>query len=127
MVAGTRAFRIEETLMAEPPALSPPPTRHALFVFLVTLALLLHVATVGWGDFPDRRKIERLLARLSGGSDFSLHVRHVLARTHRHARTGLQRFRDGRDFFWPVWLSAAPTSTRFVFGCLDLRRAGLFK
>src|SRR3981081_2138357 len=49
MVAGTRAFRIEETLM-EPPALSPPPTRHALFVFLVTLALLLHVATVGWGD-----------------------------------------------------------------------------
>jgi 4-amino-4-deoxy-L-arabinose transferase-like glycosyltransferase len=50
MVAGTRAFRIEETLMAEPPALDPPPTRHALFVFLVTLALLLHVATVGWGD-----------------------------------------------------------------------------
>jgi 4-amino-4-deoxy-L-arabinose transferase-like glycosyltransferase len=49
MVAGTRAFRIEETLM-EPPALAPPPTRHALFVFLVTLALLLHVATIGWGD-----------------------------------------------------------------------------
>jgi 4-amino-4-deoxy-L-arabinose transferase-like glycosyltransferase len=49
MVAGARAFRIEETLM-EPPALAPPPTRHALFIFLVTLALLLHVATIGWGD-----------------------------------------------------------------------------
>src|SRR6266850_7894452 len=49
MVAGTRAFRLEETLM-EAPALTPPPTRHALFVFLITLALLLHVATIGWGD-----------------------------------------------------------------------------
>jgi 4-amino-4-deoxy-L-arabinose transferase-like glycosyltransferase len=49
MVAGTRTFRIEETLM-EPPALAPPPTRHALFIFLITLALLLHVATIGWGD-----------------------------------------------------------------------------
>jgi 4-amino-4-deoxy-L-arabinose transferase-like glycosyltransferase len=49
MVAGTRAFRIEETLM-EPPALTPPPTRHALLVLLLALALLLHVATSGRGD-----------------------------------------------------------------------------
>ncbi|MDQ2824579.1 MAG: glycosyltransferase family 39 protein, partial [Verrucomicrobiota bacterium] len=49
MVAGTRAFRIEETLL-EPGALNPPPTRHALLVFLITLAVLLHVATIGWGD-----------------------------------------------------------------------------
>lgn len=49
MVAGTRAFRIEETLL-EPPALNPPPLRHALFVSLIALAALLHFGTAGWGD-----------------------------------------------------------------------------
>ncbi|HXM74576.1 MAG TPA: glycosyltransferase family 39 protein [Chthoniobacterales bacterium] len=49
MVAGTRTFSIEETLL-EPQALTPPPTRHALFVCLVAMAALLHIATVGWGD-----------------------------------------------------------------------------
>ena len=49
MVAGTRTFRIEETLL-EPPALAPPPTRHALFIILIALAALLHIATIGWGD-----------------------------------------------------------------------------
>src|SRR5438046_393943 len=49
MVAGTRTFRIEETLL-EPPAINPPPTRHALFVFIIALAALLHFGTAGWGD-----------------------------------------------------------------------------
>src|SRR6202051_1028574 len=49
MVAGTRTFGIEETLL-EPPALTPPPTRHALFVCLLAMAALLHGATAGWGD-----------------------------------------------------------------------------
>ena len=49
MTAGTHTFRIEETLL-EPPALTPPPTRHALFVTLIALAALLHVMTIGSGD-----------------------------------------------------------------------------
>jgi len=49
MIAGTRAFRIEETLL-EPPAINPPPLRHALFVSLIALAALLHFGTAGWGD-----------------------------------------------------------------------------
>src|SRR5438034_8033405 len=49
MTAGTRTFRIEETLL-EPPALPPPPTRHALLAILIALAALLHVATIGSGD-----------------------------------------------------------------------------
>src|SRR6266480_6369194 len=49
MVTGTRTFSIEETLL-EPPVINPPPTRHALFVFLIALTALLHVATIGWGD-----------------------------------------------------------------------------
>jgi 4-amino-4-deoxy-L-arabinose transferase-like glycosyltransferase len=49
MVAGVRTFRIEDTFI-EPAVLDPPPTRHALFVFLLALAALLHFATIGWGD-----------------------------------------------------------------------------
>jgi 4-amino-4-deoxy-L-arabinose transferase-like glycosyltransferase len=49
MTAGTRSLTLEETLL-EPPALPPPPMRHALFVILIGLAALLHVATIGSGD-----------------------------------------------------------------------------
>src|SRR5213080_1890752 len=49
MTAGARTLSLEETLL-EPPALPPPPMRHALFVILIALAALLHVATVGSGD-----------------------------------------------------------------------------
>ena len=49
MTAATQTLRLEETLL-EPPALPPPPTRHALFAILIALAALLHVATIGTGD-----------------------------------------------------------------------------
>ena len=49
MTAGTQSLSLEETLL-EPQALPPPPTRHALLVILVALAVLLHVATIGSGD-----------------------------------------------------------------------------
>src|SRR4029450_13390411 len=49
MTADARSLSLEETLL-EPPALSPPPTRHALLVILIALAALLHVATIGSGD-----------------------------------------------------------------------------
>jgi 4-amino-4-deoxy-L-arabinose transferase-like glycosyltransferase len=49
MTAGVRSLSLEETLL-EPPALSPPPMRHALLVILIALAGLLHVATIGSGD-----------------------------------------------------------------------------
>ena len=49
MTAGTRTFSIEDALI-DPPALNPPPLRHALFVSLIALAALLHLTTLGWGD-----------------------------------------------------------------------------
>src|SRR5467141_3104724 len=49
MTAATRTLSVEETLL-ESPALPLPPTRHALFVTLIALAALLHVATIGSGD-----------------------------------------------------------------------------
>ena len=49
MTAGARSLSLEQTML-EPPALPPPPMRHALFVILIALAALLHVATIGSGD-----------------------------------------------------------------------------
>ena len=49
MVAGTRKFGIQETLL-DPPAINPPPVRHALLVCLIALAALLHLGTIGWGE-----------------------------------------------------------------------------
>lgn len=49
MPAGTRTFGIGETLL-EPGVLPPPPTRHALLVFLITLAAILHLGTAGWSE-----------------------------------------------------------------------------
>src|SRR6478752_3396754 len=49
MTANARTLSIEETLL-EPPALPPPPMRRVLFVILIALAGLLHVATIGSGD-----------------------------------------------------------------------------
>ena len=49
MTASTRTFGIEDALI-DPPALPPPPVRHALFVSLIALAAALHLTTLGWGD-----------------------------------------------------------------------------
>jgi 4-amino-4-deoxy-L-arabinose transferase-like glycosyltransferase len=49
MTAGARTFSIEDALL-DPPALPPPPLRHALFASLIALAALLHLTTIGWGD-----------------------------------------------------------------------------
>src|ERR1700686_4850132 len=52
MVAGARTFRLEDTFI-EPQVLNPPPTRHALLVFLLALAAVLHLASAGWSDLYD--------------------------------------------------------------------------
>ena len=49
MTAGARTFSIEDALL-DPPALPPPPLRHALFVSLIALAAVLHLTTLAWGD-----------------------------------------------------------------------------
>jgi hypothetical protein len=52
MDAGARTFTLEDALL-EPKVLDPPSTRHALFIFLLALAAVLHLATAGWGDLHD--------------------------------------------------------------------------
>jgi 4-amino-4-deoxy-L-arabinose transferase-like glycosyltransferase len=47
---GNPALSLDEVFLS-PQALPPvPPVRRALFIFLLALAVLLQVATVGWGD-----------------------------------------------------------------------------
>lgn len=52
MVSGARAFTLEDTFLA-PQILNPPPTRHALLAFLLTLAAVVHIGTAAWGDLYD--------------------------------------------------------------------------
>lgn len=52
MVAGARTFSLEDTFLS-PQILNPPPTRHALLAFLLTLAAVVHISTAGWGDLYD--------------------------------------------------------------------------
>ena len=49
MTSGAQTFGLRETF-AEPQVLPPPPVRHALFAFLVTLAAILHLGTAGWSE-----------------------------------------------------------------------------
>ncbi|CAN5581521.1 hypothetical protein BH20VER1_BH20VER1_02620 [soil metagenome] len=52
MATGAHTYGLDATLL-EPQALPPPPVRHALFLFLVVLASILHVGTAGWSDIHD--------------------------------------------------------------------------
>ena len=49
MSTGAKTFGLQDTLI-EPQVLPPPPTRHALFAFLVALAAILQIGTAGWSD-----------------------------------------------------------------------------
>ncbi|MFL6594764.1 MAG: ArnT family glycosyltransferase [Chthoniobacterales bacterium] len=49
MLTGTRTIGLHETLLT-PPALPPPPTRHALLAFVLALAVILQIGTAGWSD-----------------------------------------------------------------------------
>src|ERR1043166_7288559 len=50
MVASTRTFSLEDTFLS-PQILNPPPTRHALLAFLLTLAAVMHIGAAGGVDF----------------------------------------------------------------------------
>lgn len=49
MPAGARTWSLHETLLG-PAALPPPPLRHALLAFLLTLAAVIHLGTAGWSE-----------------------------------------------------------------------------
>ncbi len=49
MSSGNPALRLDEVFI-DPPALQAPPIRRGLFLFLLVLTALLHLATIGWGD-----------------------------------------------------------------------------
>jgi 4-amino-4-deoxy-L-arabinose transferase-like glycosyltransferase len=49
MPSGNPALSLDDIFIS-PRALTPPPTRRALFVFLLFLAAAMHLATLNWGD-----------------------------------------------------------------------------
>ncbi|MEY2527066.1 MAG: hypothetical protein QOE73_1837 [Verrucomicrobiota bacterium] len=90
MVAGARTFSIEETLL-DPPALPPPPLRHALFVSLIALAGLLHLATIGWGDLYGQTE-----GQYAGAAREMIQSRHWLLPTN----DGVPRLRKPPMLYW---------------------------
>jgi 4-amino-4-deoxy-L-arabinose transferase-like glycosyltransferase len=49
MSPGNPALSLDDAFLPSQ-ALEPPPVRRTLFIFLLSLAALLHIATIGWGD-----------------------------------------------------------------------------
>ncbi|MEY2479632.1 MAG: hypothetical protein QOI04_559 [Verrucomicrobiota bacterium] len=92
MVAGIRAFRIEDTFI-EPAVLDPPPTRHALFIFLLALAALLHFATIGWGDLYSETE-----GQYAGAAREMLHAHQWLLPTN----DGIPRLQKPPLLYWMI-------------------------
>jgi 4-amino-4-deoxy-L-arabinose transferase-like glycosyltransferase len=95
MVAGARTFTLEDTLI-EPQVLEPPPTRHALFIFLLALAAVLHLATAGWGDLYDGVE-----GQFAGGAREMLATQQWLVPTN----NGVPRLETPPLVYWLIVLS----------------------
>jgi 4-amino-4-deoxy-L-arabinose transferase-like glycosyltransferase len=95
MTAGARSLTIEETLL-EPPALPPPPMRHALFVILIALAGLLHVATIGSGDLYSQTE-----GQYAGGAREMVETHHWFLPTN----NGAPRLQKPPLLYWLIIIS----------------------
>jgi 4-amino-4-deoxy-L-arabinose transferase-like glycosyltransferase len=95
MVAGARTFTLEDTFL-EPQVLDPPPTRHALFLFLLALAAVVHLATAGWGDLCDGVE-----GQFAGGAREMLAAQEWLVPTN----DGVPRLETPPLVYWLVVLS----------------------
>jgi len=95
MVAGTRTFSIEETLL-EPSVLTPPPARHALFIILIALAALMHVATIGSGDLYSQTE-----GQYAGAAREMVETHHWLLPTN----DGLPRLQKPPFLYWLISFS----------------------
>jgi 4-amino-4-deoxy-L-arabinose transferase-like glycosyltransferase len=95
MTAGARSLTLEEALL-EPPALPPPPMRHALFVILIALAGLLHVATIGSGDLYSQTE-----GQYAGGAREMVETHHWLLPTN----NGAPRLQKPPLLYWLIIIS----------------------
>ncbi|HYJ03641.1 MAG TPA: glycosyltransferase family 39 protein [Chthoniobacterales bacterium] len=95
MVAGARTFTLEDTFL-EPQILNPPPTRHALLAFLLTLAAVLHIGTAAWGDLYDGVE-----GQLAGGAREMVESRQWLLPTN----NGVSQLETPPLAYWAVALS----------------------
>src|SRR2546430_3964595 len=95
MPAGDRSLSLEETLL-EPPALPPPPMRRVLFVILIALAGLLHVATIGSGDLYSQTE-----GQYAGAAREMVETHHWLLPTN----NGAPRLQKPPLLYWLVIIS----------------------
>ncbi|HYY14513.1 MAG TPA: glycosyltransferase family 39 protein [Chthoniobacterales bacterium] len=95
MHVGAHTLRIQEALL-EPRAISPPPVRHALLIFLLSLTALLHVATIGWGDLYSQTD-----GQYAGAAREMLAEHHLLLPTN----DGVPRLQKPPLLYWLIIVS----------------------
>jgi 4-amino-4-deoxy-L-arabinose transferase-like glycosyltransferase len=95
MTASARTLTVEETLL-EPPALPPPPTRHALFAILVALTALLHLGTIGSGDLYSETE-----GQYAGAAREMVETHHWLLPTN----DGIPRLQKPPLLYWLIIIS----------------------
>ncbi len=95
MSSTVQALRLQETLVS-PPALKPPPTRRALFACLMGLAVLLHIATAGWGDLYNETD-----GQYAGAAREMLQSHHWLTPTN----DGIPRLQKPPLLYWLIIVS----------------------
>lgn len=93
--SGNPALTLDEIFLS-PRALQPPPVRRALAIFLLSLAALFHLTTVGWGDLYNETE-----GQYAGAAREMLESRHWLAPTN----DGVPRLQKPPLLYWLIALS----------------------
>lgn len=92
---GNPALSLDE-IFASPRAAEPPPIRRALFIFLLTLAALFHIATAGWGVLYNETD-----GQYAGGAREMLETHSWLYPTN----DGIPRLQKPPLLFWTIMVS----------------------
>ncbi len=92
MPSGNPVLTLEDILVS-PRTLSPPPTRRALFVFLLCLAAAMHLATLSWGDLYNETE-----GQYAGGAREMLESRQWLTPTN----DGIPRLQKPLLLYWAI-------------------------
>jgi 4-amino-4-deoxy-L-arabinose transferase-like glycosyltransferase len=95
MSSGNPALTLDDVFLA-PRALEPPPLRRMLFIFLLTLAAILHIGTIGSGDLYNETE-----GQYAGAAREMLASHHWLTPTN----DGIPRLQKPLLLYWAIVVS----------------------
>ncbi len=110
---GNPALHLDEVFLS-PQTLPPPPVRRALFVSLLALAALLHVATIGWGALYNETD-----GQYAGGAREMLEAQHWFTPTN----DGIPRLQKPPVVYWLIAISLKAVGLTTAAGRLPIALA----